>query len=103
MLWSRLLPVKKAAMALIEQLGTDDREGFRSYIKGSMDLSCEILGFQAENPFVLSASPVTDGYERVRTAYGAGWGGAVLKTAFDGIKHRTPSRIYVSDRPSKLC
>lgn len=92
---------KKAAMALIEQLGTDDREGFRSYIKEPMDLSCEILGFQAENPFVLSASPVTDGYERVRTAYGAGWGGAVLKTAFDGISIRTPSEyMYRADRLS---
>jgi len=47
------------------------------------------------NPFVLSASPVTDGYDECKKALLAGWGGVVLKTAFDGLPIHIPNN-YMS-------
>ena len=43
-------------------------------------LSIEFCGVRFANPFVLSAAPPTDDLEMVRSAFEAGWGGAVLKT-----------------------
>jgi NADPH-dependent glutamate synthase beta subunit-like oxidoreductase/dihydroorotate dehydrogenase/Pyruvate/2-oxoacid:ferredoxin oxidoreductase delta subunit len=47
-------------------------------------LETEFFGRTILSPFLLSASPVTDGAEAMRAAYRAGWAGGVLKTAFDG-------------------
>ena len=47
------------------------------------------------NPFVLSASPVTDCYHECKKALDAGWGGVVLKTAFDGLDIHIPNH-YMS-------
>ena len=44
------------------------------------DLSCELLGMQIENPFILAAGPSTDDIDMVRRAFRMGWAGAVLKT-----------------------
>lgn len=47
------------------------------------------------NPFVLSASPLTDGLHECRKALKAGWAGVILKTAFDGIPIHIPNQ-YMS-------
>ncbi len=68
-------------------------------------LDAEFFGVPIASPFLLSAAPPTDGYEPVRRAYEAGWAGAVLKTAFDGIPIHVPAgyMFTFSDRTYGNC
>ena len=76
----------------------DAASGLTCIEKYPMSLACEILGYPVKNPFILSASPMSDGYERVKLAYEAGWGGAILKTAFHNIPVKTPAEyMYCAD------
>jgi len=54
-------------------------------------LRTEFFGRTILSPFLLSASPVSDGAEQLRLAYRAGWAGGVLKTAFDGLPIHIPA------------
>ncbi len=56
-----------------------------------VSLATEFFGFPLSSPFIISASPHTDGFEQVKCAYEAGWAGAVLKTAFDNIPVHIPA------------
>jgi NADPH-dependent glutamate synthase beta subunit-like oxidoreductase/dihydroorotate dehydrogenase/ferredoxin len=47
-----------------------------------VSLASEFFGRPIINPFILSASPVSDGYDQMAKAYKAGWAGGVMKTAF---------------------
>ena len=49
-------------------------------ITHTRDLAIDFCGVRFANPFVLSAAPPTDDLDMVRSAFAAGWGGAVLKT-----------------------
>ncbi len=51
------------------------------------------------SPFLLSASPASDGIEQLRAAYRAGWAGGVLKTAFDGVPIHIPAEYMFVFRP----
>jgi dihydropyrimidine dehydrogenase (NAD+) subunit PreA len=55
-------------------------------------LTADFFGQTIASPFLLSAAPPTDGYDQMRKAYEAGWAGAVMKTAFDGVEVHIPSR-----------
>jgi dihydropyrimidine dehydrogenase (NAD+) subunit PreA len=71
------------------------------YIRLPVSLACSVLGHKLDNPFILSASPMSDGYERVKKAYEAGWAGAILKTAFHEIPVKTPAEyMYCADEMS---
>ena len=53
------------------------------YQRLPVSLETDFFGvFRLRSPFLLSASPLTDGLEPVRRAYEAGWPGVVMKTAF---------------------
>jgi len=54
-------------------------------------LDAEFFGRPILSPFILSASPATDGADALRAAYRAGWAGGVLKTAFDGVPVHIPA------------
>ena len=54
-------------------------------------LHAEFFGRTILSPFLLSASPASDGAEQLRSAYRAGWAGGVLKTAFDGAPIHIPA------------
>jgi dihydropyrimidine dehydrogenase (NAD+) subunit PreT len=54
-------------------------------------LDTEFFGRRILSPFLLSASPASDGAEQLRSAYRAGWAGGVLKTAFDGVSIHIPA------------
>jgi len=54
-------------------------------------LETEFFGRTIFSPFLLSASPASDGAEQLRSAYQAGWAGGVLKTAFDGVPIHIPA------------
>ncbi len=56
-----------------------------------MPLETDFFGRPILSPFLLSASPATDGLDQMRAAYKAGWAGGVLKTAFDGVPIHIPS------------
>eukprot|EP01029_Cantina_marsupialis_P013621 TRINITY_DN3019_c0_g1_i5.p1 TRINITY_DN3019_c0_g1~~TRINITY_DN3019_c0_g1_i5.p1 ORF type:complete len:2202 (+),score=790.89 TRINITY_DN3019_c0_g1_i5:653-6607(+) len=56
------------------------------------DLTTDFFGLNIPNPFLLSASPMSDGYEQMRDALNAGWAGGVLKTAFDGLPIHIPNQ-----------
>ncbi len=53
-------------------------------------LETDFFGRKLSSPFLLSASPATDGFEQVRAGYEAGWPGAILKTAFDNLPIHIP-------------
>jgi dihydropyrimidine dehydrogenase (NAD+) subunit PreA len=50
------------------------------YQEPKVDLSVEYCGLRFENPFVLSSAPPTDSCEMVKSAFQAGWAGAIMKT-----------------------
>ncbi len=47
-----------------------------------VDMRADFFGRTLINPFLLSASPASDGYDQCVLGYKAGWAGAVLKTSF---------------------
>lgn len=60
------------------------------------NLKTTIFGVKTvDNPYILSASPLTDGAAECRKALDTGWAGVVLKTAFDGIPIHIPNH-YMS-------
>jgi NADPH-dependent glutamate synthase beta subunit-like oxidoreductase/dihydroorotate dehydrogenase/Pyruvate/2-oxoacid:ferredoxin oxidoreductase delta subunit len=71
-----------------------DRLKGRQLLRGRdllpVPLECEFFGRKIRSPFLLSAAPHTDGYDQVAAAYRAGWSGAVMKTAFDGVPVHIP-------------
>ncbi|KAG9391206.1 Dihydroprymidine dehydrogenase domain II, 4Fe-4S cluster [Carpediemonas membranifera] len=48
-----------------------------------VDITTDFFGRRIINPFLLSASPASDGYDQCVAGYKAGWAGAVLKTSFN--------------------
>jgi dihydropyrimidine dehydrogenase (NAD+) subunit PreT len=61
-----------------------------------VDLTTDFFGRKLSSPFIISASPHSDGYDQVKAAYEAGWPGVVMKTAFDGLHIHIPSEYMVT-------
>ncbi|HAT71243.1 MAG TPA: dihydropyrimidine dehydrogenase [Elusimicrobia bacterium] len=59
-------------------------------------LETDFFGRKLRSPFIISASPHSDGYAQVKRAYEAGWPGVVMKTAFDGLHIHIPSEYMVT-------
>ena len=55
-----------------------------------VSLETEFFGRKIISPFLVSASPSTDGLEQMTKAYEAGWAGGVMKTAFDNVSIHIP-------------
>jgi dihydropyrimidine dehydrogenase (NAD+) subunit PreA len=64
-----------------------------------VSLETDFFGFPLINPFILSASPLTDGLEEMRAGLKAGWAGGVMKTAFDGIPIHIPDQYMTQMDP----
>jgi dihydropyrimidine dehydrogenase (NAD+) subunit PreT len=56
-----------------------------------VSLEADFFGRKINSPFLLSASPLTDGFEQMNKAYEHGWAGGILKTAFDNVPIHIPS------------
>ena len=56
-----------------------------------VSLEAEFFGRKINSPYLLSASPLTDGFEQMNKAYEHGWAGGVMKTAFDNVPIHIPS------------
>ncbi len=62
-------------------------------------LEADFFGRKIRSPYLLSASPMTDGLEQVTRAYKEGWAGAIMKTAFDNVPIHIPSEYMFTFGP----
>ncbi len=62
-------------------------------------LETEFFSRPIKSPYLISASPSTDGLEQVTRAYEAGWAGCVLKTAFDNVPIHIPGEYMFTFSP----
>ncbi len=64
-----------------------------------VSLEADFFGRTIRSPFLISASPSTDGLEQMNRAYQAGWAGGVMKTAFDNVPIHIPSEYMFAFNP----
>ncbi len=64
-----------------------------------VSLATEFFGRPIRSPFLISASPSTDGLEQMTRAYEAGWAGGVMKTAFDNVPIHIPGEYMFAFNP----
>jgi dihydropyrimidine dehydrogenase (NAD+) subunit PreT len=62
-------------------------------------LTTEFFGRALRSPFLISASPSTDGLRQMELAYQAGWAGGVMKTAFDNVPIHIPGEYMFTYSP----
>ena len=55
-----------------------------------VELEADFFGRKILSPYLLSASPLTDGFEQMNKAYEYGWAGGIMKTAFDNVPIHIP-------------
>jgi dihydropyrimidine dehydrogenase (NAD+) subunit PreA len=61
------------------------------YNRVPVSLETDFFGRKIESPYLLSASPLTDGLEQMELAYEHGWAGGIMKTAFDNVPIHIPA------------
>jgi dihydropyrimidine dehydrogenase (NAD+) subunit PreT len=64
-----------------------------------VSLATEFFNRPIISPYLISASPSTDGLEQMNRAYEAGWAGGVMKTAFDNVPIHIPSEYMFTYTP----
>lgn len=64
-----------------------------------VSLETDFFGRQIRSPFILSASPLTDGFEQMNLAYEHGWAGGIMKTAFDNVPIHIPGGYMFTFNP----
>lgn len=69
------------------------------YNRVPVSLETEFFGRPIISPYLISASPSTDGVEQMTQAYEAGWAGGVMKTAFDNIPIHIPGEYMFTFGP----
>jgi dihydropyrimidine dehydrogenase (NAD+) subunit PreA len=65
-----------------------------------VSLETDFFGRTIHSPYLLSASPLTDGLEQMTKAYKSGWAGGIMKTAFDNVPIHIPSEYMFTFGPS---
>ncbi|HEY3474532.1 MAG TPA: FAD-dependent oxidoreductase [Anaerolineales bacterium] len=65
--------------------------GMPGYNPVPVSLEADFFGRTIHSPYLLSASPLTDGFEQMNKAYEHGWAGGIMKTAFDNVPIHIPS------------
>jgi dihydroorotate dehydrogenase (NAD+) catalytic subunit len=61
-----------------------------------VSLETDFFGRKINSPYLLSASPLTDGFDQMNKAYEHGWAGGIMKTAFDNVPIHIPSEYMVT-------
>ena len=87
--------LKKQPKPVIEKT-TKSYYVFPGYNPVPVSLSTEFFGRTIKSPYLLSASPMTDGLDQMQKAYEAGWAGAIMKTAFDNVPIHIPAAYMFS-------
>jgi NADPH-dependent glutamate synthase beta subunit-like oxidoreductase/dihydroorotate dehydrogenase/Pyruvate/2-oxoacid:ferredoxin oxidoreductase delta subunit len=90
--------LKKQEKPTIEKV-TKSYYALPGYNPVPVSLETNFFGRTIRSPYLLSASPVTDGLEQMTKAYEAGWAGGIMKTAFDNIPIHIPSEYMFSFDP----
>jgi dihydropyrimidine dehydrogenase (NAD+) subunit PreA len=90
--------LKSQPKPLIEK-ATKSTYALPGYNPVPVSLATDFFGRPIRSPYLLSASPVTDGLEQMIKAYEAGWAGAIMKTAFDNVPIHIPSEYMFSFNP----
>ncbi len=65
-----------------------------------VSLETEFFGRKIISPYLVSASPSSDGLDQMTIAYKAGWAGAVMKTAFDNVPIHIPGEYMFTFGPN---
>ena len=69
------------------------------YNRVPVSLETEFFGRRIHSPYLLSASPLTDGFDQMNLAYEHGWAGGIMKTAFDNVPIHIPSEYMFTFNP----
>ncbi len=64
-----------------------------------VSLETDFFGRPIHSPYLLSASPLTDGLEQMNLAYRSGWAGGIMKTAFDNVPIHIPAEYMFTFGP----
>ncbi len=64
-----------------------------------VSLETDFFGRPIISPYLISASPSTDGLEQMTRAYETGWAGGVMKTAFDNVPIHIPGEYMFTFNP----
>jgi NADPH-dependent glutamate synthase beta subunit-like oxidoreductase/dihydroorotate dehydrogenase/Pyruvate/2-oxoacid:ferredoxin oxidoreductase delta subunit len=78
---------------------TKSRESLAGYNPVPVSLETDFFGRPIHSPYLLSASPLTDGLNQMTMAYEHGWAGAIMKTAFDNVPIHIPSEYMFTFSP----
>ena len=70
------------------------------YAHTPVSLETEFFGRKIISPYLISASPSTDGLDQMLKAYDAGWAGGVMKTAFDNVPIHIPGEYMFTFSPT---
>jgi NADPH-dependent glutamate synthase beta subunit-like oxidoreductase/dihydroorotate dehydrogenase/Pyruvate/2-oxoacid:ferredoxin oxidoreductase delta subunit len=82
--------LKKQAKPEIEK-STKSYFALPGYNPVPVSLETDFFGRKIHSPYLLSASPLTDGFDQMNKAYEHGWAGGIMKTAFDNVPIHIPS------------
>jgi NADPH-dependent glutamate synthase beta subunit-like oxidoreductase/dihydroorotate dehydrogenase/Pyruvate/2-oxoacid:ferredoxin oxidoreductase delta subunit len=64
-----------------------------------VSLETEFFGRKIISPYLVSASPSSDGLDQMTKAYKAGWAGGVMKTSFDNVPIHIPGEYMFTFNP----
>ncbi|MGA2488735.1 MAG: FAD-dependent oxidoreductase [Anaerolineales bacterium] len=73
--------------------------GLPGYNPVPVSLETEFFGRKIISPYLVSASPSSDGLDQMTKAYKAGWAGGVMKTAFDNVPIHIPGEYMFTFGP----
>ncbi len=100
---------KNTALEIQAYIGRSERPRIEKNTKSTLELpgfspvpvslQTDFFGRTIRSPYLLSASPMTDGLDQMRLAYQNGWAGGILKTAFDNVPIHIPAEYMFSFSP----
>ncbi len=80
-------------------LATKSYYGLPGYNPHPVSLETDFFGRKIISPYLISASPSSDGMDQMVKAYEAGWAGGVMKTAFDNVPIHIPGEYMFAFSP----
>ena len=89
----------KKQPALAFEKATKSTFAMPGYKALPVPLNTEFFGRPIRSPYLLSASPLTDGFDQVTQAYEHGWAGVIMKTAFDNVPIHIPGEYMFTFGP----
>ena len=69
------------------------------YNRLPVSLETDFFGRRIHSPYLLSASPLTDGLDQMNKAFEHGWAGGIMKTAFDNVPIHIPAEYMFTFNP----